>query len=137
MLKDYYVITIENNNTKTIKRIGVELLKLDNAYVNKLGTTEIFYPLVKVPYETEPKVTDKKTTLIFLYFNTFSKANNFIALYKKMVEGENKSLISMTPGDTKRFQELGFDTMSRTVDFGKDEINLDDFLTFQGDGAII
>ena len=130
MLKDYYVITIENNNTKTKRRIGVELLKLDNAYINKLDTTGIFYPIVKVPYETEPKVTNKKATLMFLYFNTFSKANNFIALYKKQVELENKKLISMTPDDTKRFQELGFDNMSRTVDFGKDEINLEDFLTF-------
>ena len=130
MLKDYYVITIENNNTQTIKRIGVELLKLDNSYVNKLSTTGIFYPIVKIPYETEPKVTNKKTTLMFLYFNTFSKANNFIAIYKKQVELENKRLISMTPDDSKRFQELGFDSMSRTVDFGKEDINLDNFLTF-------
>lgn len=130
MLKDYYVITIENNNAKTVKRIGVELLKLDIAYINKLSTTAIFYPIVKIPYETEPKVTNKKTTLMFLYFNTFSKANNFIALYKKQVELENKRLISMTPDDSKRFQELGFDNMSRAIDFGKDEVNLDDFLTF-------
>ena len=130
MLKDYYVITIENNNTQTIKRIGVELLKLDNTYVNNLSTTAIFYPIVKVPYEKEPKVTNKNTTLIFLYFNTFSKANNFIALYKKQVELENKRLISMTPDDSKRFQELGFDNMSRTVDFGKDVIDIDDYLIF-------
>lgn len=131
MLKDYYVITIENNNTQTIKRIGVELLTLDNSYVNKLRTTvEIFYPLEKVPYEIETKVTNKNTTLVFLYFNTFSKAYKFIALYKKHVESENKKLISMTPDDTKRFQELGFNNLSRTVDFGKDDINLDDYLTF-------
>ena len=130
MLKDYYVITIENNNTETIKRIGVELLSLDNSYVNKLNTTGIFYPLVKVPYEKEPKVTNKNTTLIFLYFNTFSKANNFIALYKKQVELENKRLISMTPDDTKRFEALGFDNMSRRVSFGKDEIDLDEYLIF-------
>ena len=130
MLKDYYVITIENNNTQTIKRVGVELLKLDNAYVNKLSTTGIFYPILKVPYEKEPKVTNKNTTLIFLYFNTFSKANNFIALYKKQVELENKRLISMTPDDSKRFKELGFDNMSRRVNFGKDEFDLDEYLNF-------
>ena len=131
MLKDYYVITIENNNTETIKRIGIELLSLDNSYVNKLRTTtEIFYPPVKVPYEKEPKVTNKNTTLVFLYFNTFHKAYNFIALYKKHVERENKRLISMTPDDTKRFERLGFDNISRTVEFGKDEVELDEFLTF-------
>lgn len=131
MLKDYYVITIENNNTQTIKRIGVELLSLDNAYVNKLRTTvEIFYTLEKVPYEIEPKETNKNTTLIFLYFKNFSKAYKFIAMYKQHVERENKKLISMTPDDTKRFKELGFDNISRTVDFGKDDINIDDYLTF-------
>lgn len=131
MFKDYYVITIENNNTQTIKRIGVELLTLDNSYVNNLRTThELFYPLEKVPYEIEPKVTDKKTNLIFLYFKNFSKAYKFIALYKKQAERENKKLISMSPDDTKRFKELGFDNMSRTVDFGKDDINIDDYLTF-------
>ena len=131
MLKDYYVITIENNNTQTIKRIGVELLTLDNSYINNLRTTtEIFYPLEKVPYEIEPKVSNKNTALVFLYFNTFSKAYKFIALYKQQAERENKKLISMTPDDTKRFQELGFENMSRTVDFGKDEIDVDDYLTF-------
>lgn len=131
MLKDYYVITIENNNTQTIKRIGIELLTLDNAYVNKLRTTvEIFYPLEKVPFEIEPKVSNKNTTLVFLYFKNFSKAYNFIAMYKQHVEREHKKLIAMSPNDTKRFQELGFDNMSRTVDFGKDDINLDDYLTF-------
>lgn len=131
MLKDYYVITIENNNTQTIKRIGIELLSLDNAYVNKLRTTvEIFYPLEKVPYEIESKVSNKNTTLVFLYFKNFSKAYNFIAMYKQHVEREHKKLISMTPDDTKRFQELGFNNMSRTVDFGNDDINLDDYLTF-------
>ena len=131
MLKDYYVITIENNNTQTIKRIGIELLSLDNSYINKLRTTvEIFYPLEKVPYEIEPKVSNKKTNLVFLYFNSFSKAYKFIALYKQQAERENKKLISMTPDDTKRFKDLGFDNMSRTVDFGKDDINLDDYLTF-------
>lgn len=131
MLKDYYVITIEHNNTQTIKRIGIELLSLDNAYINKLRTTvEIFYPLEKVPYEIESKVSNKNTSLVFLYFNTFSKAYKFIALYKQQAERENKKLISMTPNDTKRFQELGFDNMSRTVDFGKDDINIDDYLTF-------
>lgn len=131
MLKDYYVITIENNNTQTIKRIGVEYLKLDNAYINKLRTTvEIFYPLEKVPYEIESKVTNKNANLVFLYFNTFSKAYKFIAMYKNHVERENKKLISMTPDDTKRFEELGFDNMSRTCDFGKDDINIDEYLTF-------
>lgn len=131
MLKEYYVITIENNNTQTIKRIGVELLSLDNSYVNSLRTTtEIFYPLEKVPYEIETKVTNKNTNLVFLYFNNFSKAYKFIAMYKNHVENEHKKLISMTPDDTKRFQELGFDNMSRTVEFGKDEINLDEYLTF-------
>ena len=131
MLKDYYVITIENNNTQTIKRIGVELLTLDRQFVNKLRTTvEIFYPLEKVPYEIEPKVSNKNTALVFLYFNSFSKAYKFIAMYKQHAERENKKLISMTPDDTKRFKELGFDNMSRTVDFGKDEINLDEYLTF-------
>ena len=130
MLKDYYVITIENSNNQTIKRVGVELLKLDNAYINKLSTTEIFYPIIKVPYEKEPKVTNKNTTLIFLYFNTFSKANNFIALYKKQVALENKRLISMTPDDSKRFKELGFDSMSRKVNFGKDEFDIDEYLIF-------
>ena len=130
MLKDYYVITIENNDTQTIKRIGVELLTLDNSYVNNLRTTvEIFYPLEKVPFEIEAKVSNKNTTLVFLYFNSFSKAYKFIAMYKNHVERENKKLISMTPDDTKRFKELGFDNMSRTVDFGKDDINLDDYLT--------
>ena len=130
MLKDYYVITIENNNTQTIKRIGIELLTLDNSYVNKLRTTtEIFYPIEKVPYEIEPKVSNKNTTLLFLYFKNFSKAYKFIAIYKNHVERENKKLISMTPDDTKRFQELGFDNMSRTVDFGKDKIDLNDYLT--------
>ena len=131
MLKDYYVITIENNNTQTIKRIGIELLSLDNSYVNKLRTTtEIFYPLEKVPYEIESKISNKNTTLVFLYFKNFSKAYKFIAMYKNQVERENKKLISMTPDDTKRFQKLGFNNMSRTVDFGKDDINLDDYLTF-------
>ena len=131
MLKDYYVITIENNNTQTIKRIGIELLTLDNAYVNNLrATTEIFYPLEKVPYEKEPKVSNKNTTLVFLYFKNFSKAYKFIAMYKQQAERENKKLISMTPDDTKRFEELGFDNMSRTVDFVKDEFDLDDYLTF-------
>ena len=131
MLKDFYVITIENNNTQTIKRIGIELLSLDNSYVNKLRTTvEIFYPLQKVPYEIEPKVSNKNTNLVFLYFNSFSKAYKFIALYKQQAERENKKLISMTPDDTKRFKDLGFDNMSRTVDFGKDDIDLDDYLTF-------
>lgn len=131
MLKDYYVITIENNNTQTIKRIGIELLSLDNAYVNKLRTTvEIFYPLEKVPYEIETKVTNKNTNLVFLYFNNFSKAYKFIALYKNQAERENKKLISMSPDDTKRFESLGFDNMSRTVDFGKDDVNIDEYLTF-------
>ena len=130
MLKDYYVITIENNNTETIKRIGVELLKLDNAYVNKQRTTGIFYPIVKVPYEKEAKVTNKNTTLVFLYFNSFAKAYIFIALYKRQVELENKRLISMTPDDTKRFKELGFDNMSRSVEFGKDEFDIDEYLPF-------
>ena len=131
MLEDYYVITIENNNTQTIKRIGIELLTLDNSCVNNLRTTvEIFYPLEKVPYEIEPKVSNKNTTLVFLYFRSFSKSYKFIALYKNHVERENKKLISMTPDDTKRFKELGFDNMSRTVDFGKDDINLDEYLTF-------
>ena len=131
MLKDYYVITIEHNNTQTINRIGVELLSLDNSYVNNLRTTvEIFYPLEKVPFEIEPKVSNKNTTLLFLYFNSFSKAYKFIALYKQHTERENKKLISMTPDDTKRFKDLGFDNMSRTVNFGKDDINLDDYLTF-------
>ena len=131
MLKDYYVITIENNNTQTIKRIGIELLSLDNDYVNKLRTTiEIFYPLVKVPYEIEAKETNKNTTLVFLYFKNFSKAYKFIAMYKQHVERENKKLISMTPDDTTRFKDLGFDNMSRTVDFGKDDINIDEYLTF-------
>ena len=131
MLKDYYVITIENNNTQTIKRIGVELLTLDNAYVNNLRTTvEIFYPLEKVHYEIETKVTNKKTNLVFLYFNTFAKAYKFIAMYKNHAERENKKLIAMSQDDTKRFQELGFDNISRTIDFGKDDINLDEYLTF-------
>lgn len=131
MLKDYYVITIENNNTQTIKRIGIELLSLDNAYVNNLRTTvEIFYPLEKVPYEIETKVTNKNTNLVFLYFNNFSKAYKFIALYKNQAERENKKLISMSPDDTKRFESLGFDNMSRTVDFGKDDVNIDEYLTF-------
>ena len=131
MLKDYYVITIENNNTQTIKRIGIDLLSIDRTYVNKLRTTvEIFYPLEKVPYEIETKVTNKNTTLVFLYFNTFAKAYKFIAMYKKQAERENKKLISMSPDDTKRFQELGFDNMSRTCDFGKDDINIDEYLTF-------
>lgn len=131
MLKDYYVVTIENNNTQTIKRIGVELLSLDNAFVNNLRTTlEIFYPLEKIPYEIEPKVTNKNTTLVFLYFNTFAKAYKFIAMYKKQAERENKKLISMSSDDTKRFEELGFDNMSRTVNFGKNVINIDDYLTF-------
>ena len=130
MLKDYYVITIENNNTQSIKRIGIELLTLDNSYVNNLRTTtEIFYPLEKVPYEIETKVTNKNTSLVFLYLKNFSKAYKFIALYKNQVERENKKLISMTPDDTKRFKELGFDNMNRTVDFGKDDINLDEYLT--------
>lgn len=131
MLKDYYVVTIENNNTQTIKRIGVELLSLDNAFVNNLRTTvEIFYPLEKIPYEIEAKVTNKNTTLVFLYFNTFAKAYKFIAMYKKQAERENKKLISMSSDDTKRFEELGFDNMSRTVNFGKNVINVDDYLTF-------
>ena len=131
MLKEYYVITIEHNNTQTIKRIGIELLSLDYSYVNNLRTTvEIFYPLEKVPFEIEPKVSNKKTTLLFLYFNSFAKAYKFITMYKQHAERENKKLISMTPDDTKRFKELGFDNMSRTVDFGKDEVNLDDYLTF-------
>ena len=131
MLKDYYVITIENNNTQTIKRIGIELLSLDNSYVNNLRTTtEIFYPLEKVPYEIESKVSNKNTTLVFLYFKNFSKAYKFITMYKNYARRENKRLISMTPDDTKRFQDLGFDNMSRTVDFGKDEIYIDDYLTF-------
>ena len=131
MLKDYYVITIENNNAQTINRIVIELLSLVNSYVNNLRTTtEIFYPIEKVPYEIETKVSNKNTTLVFLYFKNFSKAYKFIAMYKNHVERENKKLISMTPDDTKRFQELGFDNMSRTVDFGKDDINLDEFLTF-------
>ena len=131
MLKDYYVITIENNITQTIKRIGIELLTLDNSYVNKLRTTtKIFYPLEKVPYEIEPKVSNKNTNLVFLYFNNFSKAYKFISMYKNHVENAHKKLISMTPDDTKRFQELGFNNMSRTVYFGKDEINIDYYLTF-------
>lgn len=131
MLKDYYVITIENNNTQTIKRIGVEFLSIENSYVNNLRTTtEILYPLEKVPYEIEPKVSNKNTSLVFLYFRNFSKAYKFIAMYKNHVERENKKLISMTPDDTKRFKELGFDNMSRTVDFGKDDINIDEYLTF-------
>lgn len=131
MLKDYYVITIENNNTQTIKRVGIELLSLDNAYVNNLRTTvEIFYPLEKVPYEIEPKVSNKNTNLVFLYFKNFSKAYKFIQMYKQHVEREHKKLISMTPDDTKRFEKLGFDNMSRTVDFGKEDINLDDYLTY-------
>lgn len=131
MLKDYYVITIENNNTQTIKRIGVEFLSIENSYVNNLRTTtEILYPLEKVPYEIEEKVSNKNTSLVFLYFRNFSKAYNFIAMYKNHVERENKKLISMTPDDTKRFKELGFDNMSRTVDFGKDDINIDEYLTF-------
>ena len=138
MLKDYYVITIENNNTQTIKRIGIELLSLDNSYVNNLRTTtEIFYPLEKVPYEIEPKVSNKNTTLVFLYFKNFSKAFKFIAMYKNLIERENKKLISMTPDDTKRFQDLGFDNMSRTVEYGKDDINLDEYLTFKSKYAII
>ena len=131
MLKDYYVITIEDNNTQTIKRIGIELLSLDNSYVNNLPTTiKIFFPLEKVPYEIEPKVSNKKTNLVFLYFKNFSKAYKFIAMYKNHVEQQNKKLISMTPDDTKRFQELGFDNMSRTVYFGKDDIDIDYYLTF-------
>ncbi len=131
MLKDYYVVTIENNNTQTIKRIGVELLSLDISYINNLRTTtEIFYPLEKVPYEIENKISNKNTTLVFLYFKNFSKAYNFIAMYKQHAERENKKLISMTTDDTKRFKELGFDNMSRTVDFGKDDVDLDDYLTF-------
>lgn len=131
MLKDYYVITIENNNTQTIKRIGIEMLTLDNSYVNNLRTTtEIFYPLEKVPFEIETKVSNKNTALVFLYFKNFSKAYKFIAMYKNHVERENKKLISMTTDDTKRFKDLGFDNMSRIVDFGKDEINIDDYLTF-------
>lgn len=131
MLKDYYVITIEHNNTQTIKRVGVELLTLDNSYVNNLRTTvEIFYPLEKVPFEIETKLTNKNTSLLFLYFNTFSKAYKFIAMYKQHVEREHKKLIAMSPDDTKRFEELGFNNMSRTVDFGKDDINLDGYLTF-------
>ena len=131
MLKDYYVITIENNNTQTIKRIGIELLSLDNSYVNNLRTTtDIFYPLEKVPYELEQKVSNKNTYLVFLYFKSFSKAYKFITMYKNYALRENKRLISMSPDDTKRFEELGFDNMSRTVDFGKDDINLDGYLTF-------
>ena len=131
MLKEYYVITIEHNNTQTIKRIGIELLSLDNSYVNKLRTTtEIFYPLEKVAYEIESKVSNKNTTLVFLYFKNFSKAYKFIAMYKNHVERENKKLISMSLDDTKRFKELGFDNMSRTVECGKDDINLDEYLTF-------
>ena len=131
MLKDYYVITIENDNTQTIKRIGIELLSLDNNYVNNLRTTtEILYPLEKVAYETEPKVSNRNTTLVFLYFENFSKAYRFITMYKNYALRENKKLISMTPDDTKRFEELGFNNMSRTVKFGKDDINLDDYLTF-------
>ena len=131
MLKDYYVITIENNNTQTIKRIGVELLSLDNSYVNNLRTTtKIFYPLEKVPYEIEPKISNKNTRLVFLYFKNFSKAYKFISMYKNHVEQQNKKLISMTPDDTKRFQELGFNNMSRTVYFGKDDIDIDYYLTF-------
>ena len=131
MLKDYYVITIENNNTQTIKRIGIELLTLDREFVNKLRTTvEIFYPLEKIPYEIESKVSNKNTSLVFLYFTNFSKAYKFIAMYKQHVERENKKLISMTPDDTKRFKDLGFDNMSRTVDFGNDDVNIDDYLTF-------
>lgn len=131
MLKNYYVITIENNNTQTIKRIGIELLALDNAYVNKLRTTlEIFYPLETVPFEIEPKVTNKNATLVFLYFKNFSNAYSFIALYKKQAERENKKLIAMTPDDTKRFEDLGFDNISRTCDFGKDDVNIDEYLTF-------
>ena len=131
MLKDYYVITIEKDNSQTIKRIGVELLSLDSSYVNNLRTTSgILYPLEKVPYETETKVTNRDTTLVFLYFKNFSKAYKFITMYKNYARRENKRLISMTPDDTKRFQELGFDNMSRTVEFGKDDINLDDYLTF-------
>ena len=131
MLKDYYVITVENNITQTIKRIGIELLSIDNGYVNNLRTTsEIFYPLEKVPYEIEPKVSNKNTNLVFLYFKNFSKAYKFISMYKNHVENEHKKLISMTPDDTKRFQELGFDNMSRTVYFGKDKIDIDYYLTF-------
>ena len=131
MLKDYYVVTIENNNTQTIKRIGIELLTLDNAFVNNLRTiVEIFYPLEKIPYEIEEKVTNKNATLVFLYFNTFAKAYKFIEMYKKHAERENKKLISMSSDDTKRFEELGFDNMSRTVNFGKNVINIDDYLTF-------
>ena len=131
MLKDYYVITIENNNTQTINRIGIELLSLDNSYVNNLRTTvEIFYPLEKVPFEIEPKVSNKNTNLVFLFFNSFSKAYKFIEMYKQHTERENKKLISMTPDDTKRFKVLGFNNMSRTVDFGKDDINIDGYLTF-------
>lgn len=131
MLKDYYVVTIENNNTQTIKRIGVELLSLDIAFVNNLRTTlEIFYPLEKIPYEIEEKVTNKNASLVFLYFNTFAKAYKFIEMYKKQAERENKKLISMSSDDTKRFEELGFDNMSRTVNFGKNVINIDDYLTF-------
>ena len=107
------------------------MLSLDNAFVNNLRTTvEIFYPLEKIPYEIEPKVTNKNTTLVFLYFNTFAKAYKFIAMYKKQAERENKKLISMSSDDTKRFEELGFDNMSRTVNFGKNVINIDDYLTF-------
>ena len=131
MLKDYYVVTIENNNTQTIKRIGIELLTLDNIFVNNLRTiVEIFYPLEKIPYEIEEKVTNKNASLVFLYFNTFAKAYKFIAMYKKQAERENKKLISMSSDDTKRFEELGFDNMSRTVNFGKNVINIDDYLTF-------
>ena len=131
MLKDYYVITIEHNNTQTIKRIGVELLSIDNSYVNNLRTTnKIFYPLEKVHYEIEPKLTNKNTSLVFLYFKNFSKAYKFITMYKNHVENQHKKLVSMTPDDTKRFQELGFNNMSRTVYFGRDEIDIDYYLTF-------
>ena len=131
MLKDYYVITIEHNNTQTIKRIGVELLSIDNSYVNNLRTTnKIFYPLEKVHYEIEPKLTNKNTSLVFLYFKNFSKAYKFITMYKNHVENQHKKLVSMTPDDTKRFKELGFNNMSRTVYFGRDEIDIDYYLTF-------
>ena len=107
------------------------MLSLDNSYVNNLRTTtENFFPLEKVAYEIETKVSNKNTTLVFLYFKNFSKAYKFIAMYKNQAERENKKLISMTPDDTKRFKELGFDNMSRTVDFAKDDINIDDYLTF-------
>lgn len=85
MLKDYYVITIENNNTQTIKRVGVELLTLDNSYVNNLRTTtEIFYPLEKVPYEIERKVSNKNTTLVFLYFKNFQRHTNLLQCINNM-----------------------------------------------------